>query len=135
MAPSPHSVPSVRVLVVGDSGCGKSTLCALLANSGDGDDVEVPPRTQGADVHVRLMHTFGGSGGAQPQVACVELWDVSGDVDAYGVLLPLVLGPQAGAVAALVLCHDLSSPRKGLASLSRWAALCGAHAKWACPAV
>ena len=132
MAPSPHSVPSVRVLVVGDPGCGKSTLCALLANSGDGDDVEVPPRTQGADVHVRLVHTFGG-GGAQAQVACVELWDVSGNQEAYGLLLPLVLGPQAGAVAALVLCYDLSSPRHGLASLSRWAALCGAHATWACP--
>ena len=40
---------------------------------------------------------------------------------------------QAAPVAAVLLCHDLSQPRgTGTASLSRWAALCGTHATWAC---
>lgn len=119
--------------MVGDAGVGKTTLCSLLCSGGPGEAQpplgRSPARTQGVDVHVRLVYAPGADGGAaRPQF--VELWDVSGDAEAYGPLLPLLLSAQPAA--GVLLCHDLTR-RRGAASVARWAAELGRSASFASP--
>jgi GTPase SAR1 family protein len=131
MAPHPDRVPCLRVLVVGDSGCGKTTLCSLLSSDACGSSGAPPGRTQGCDVHVRLLHVPAAVGAAAvPHF--IELWDVSGDSEAYGALRPLLL--SAAPAAGVLFCQDLS--RRGSASSAprRRADLPAAHATTCRPA-
>lgn len=115
MAPHPDRVPAVRVLVLGDSGCGKTTLCSLLASGPAAQPPGAPARTQGADVHVRLL---------SPGPSFVELLDLSGDAEAYGPLRPLLLGsaPAAGGASLPRRSAPLTRPQSSSATTSAAAA-------------
>lgn len=84
------------------------------------------------DVHCRLLHQpVSAEGSVRPEF--VELWDVSGDQERYGALLPSLVGPGCGAFAGVLLCHDLARPASGPPSLPRWAGRLGECACWATP--
>ncbi|XP_004627223.1 rho-related GTP-binding protein RhoD [Octodon degus] len=101
---APASVPSIKVVLVGDGGCGKTSLLMVFTN-GDFPERYTPTVFER---HVVKMHMKG-------KPVHLQIWDTAGQDD-YDRLRPLFY-PDA---SVLLLCFDVTSPNSFENVFSRW---------------